>query len=104
MPFVPDFDCDVFVSYATANNQEPFKWVTAFRDVLKSCLNEGLDQRDVGEIWMDYKLAGAERFDDQIREKVTKSAVLLIVLSEAYLKSTWCAQSVNFAVWLAARR
>ncbi|MBI2807417.1 MAG: toll/interleukin-1 receptor domain-containing protein [Planctomycetes bacterium] len=99
MAFVNGFDCDVFVSYATANNQEiaPGKpgWVTSFRDVLKKLLDEGLDRRNASEVWMDYKLRGNEPFDEQLRETVSKSAVLLIVLSDAYLASPWCRKELE---------
>jgi hypothetical protein len=99
MAFVPRFECDVFVSYATANNQAVAKdkpgWVTSLRDVLKLLLDEGLDRRGVSEVWMDYKLRGNEPFDEQLRDKVSQSAVLLIVLSDSYLKSDWCRRELE---------
>jgi hypothetical protein len=99
MAFVTRFECDVFVSYATANNPRPNEgtqgWVTVFRDQLKQRLDEALGRRDASEVWMDYKLRGNEPFDEQIKAKVSKSAILLVVLSEAYLKSNWCQQELS---------
>ncbi len=99
MAFVPNCECDVFVSYATANNQEFAKnkpgWVTSVRDALKLVLDEGLERRGVSEVWMDYKLRGNEPFDEQLRDKVSQAAVLLIVLSDAYLKSDWCRRELE---------
>lgn len=109
MAFLPDFECDVFLSYATANNQPIAKdapgWVTSFRDVLKTMLDEGLDRRGASEVWMDYKLRGNEPFDDQLRKKVARSGVLLVVLSDAYLKSEWCQRELEiFAQSLGGER
>jgi hypothetical protein len=99
MAFLANFECDVFVSYATANNQAIAKnapgWVTSFRDVLTPMLDEALDRRGASEVWMDYKLLGNEPFDDQLRERVAKSEVLLVVLSDAYLKSDWCRRELE---------
>ncbi len=93
MSFTPEFECDVFVSYATANDQ--LGWVTALRDAFKKFLDEALGRRNASEVWMDYKLRGNEPFDEQLRNQVTGSAVLLIVLSDSYLKSPWCRRELE---------
>jgi hypothetical protein len=99
MSFVPGFDIDVFVSYATANNQELIQgrpgWVTSFRDILRKLLDEGLVRRNASEVWMDYKLRGNDPFDEQLRATVTTSAVFVIVLSNAYLNSPWCQKELE---------
>lgn len=99
MAFVSQFECDVFLSYATANNHSMARdkpgWVTSFRDVLKPMLDEGLERRGASEVWMDYKLRGNDPFDEQLREKICKTAVLLVVLSDAYLKSDWCRRELE---------
>ncbi|MEX1027229.1 MAG: toll/interleukin-1 receptor domain-containing protein [Candidatus Paceibacterota bacterium] len=99
MSFLSQFDCDVFVSYATANNQSFAQdkpgWVTSFRDILKTMLDEGLERRGASEVWMDYKLRGNELFDEQLRKKVSKAAIFLIVLSDAYLKSDACQRELQ---------
>lgn len=66
-----------------------------FRDALKITLDERLCRRGVAEVWMDYKLRGNEPFDEQLREKVLRSATLLVVLSEAYLESAWCQRELE---------
>lgn len=99
MAFLPQFECDVFLSYATANNpsigRDKPGWVTSFRDVLKPMLDEGLDRRGASEIWMDYKLRGNEPFDEQLRDKISKAAILLVVMSDACLKSEWCRRELE---------
>ena len=64
--------------------------MTSFRDVLKTHLDEALGRRGASEVFMDYRLRGNEPFDVQLQETVSRAAVLLIVLSEAYLQSPWC--------------
>jgi hypothetical protein len=99
MGYVPEFDSDVFVSYATANNQELTAgkpaWVSSFRNLLEKLLDEGLDRRNASKVWMDDRLRGNEPFDEQLRDNVTRSAVLLIVMSEAYLASPWCRKELE---------
>ena len=96
------FECDVFVSYATVNNQPMAEgkpgWVTSFRDVLKKNLDEGLGRRNAGEVWMDDKLRGNEPFDEQLRGKVSSSATLLVILSNGYLQSKWCRRELDIFV------
>ena len=54
MTFVPKVKCDVFVSYATANNQQFSEakpgWVTSLRDALKIALDESLRRPVVGAV------------------------------------------------------
>ena len=109
MGFLTGLECDVFVSYATANNQSFAKdapgWVTSFRDVLKTMLDEGLGRRGASEVWMDYKLRGNEPFDDQLCEKVASAGTLVVVLSDAYLNSPWCQRELEiFAQSLGGER
>lgn len=99
MPFLADYQCDVFVSYATANNQSLAEgkpgWVTSFRDALKKLLDEGLSRRNVSEVWMDYKLRGNDPFDEQLRETVSKAGILLLLMSDAYMESPWCQRELE---------
>jgi hypothetical protein len=99
MAFLRDFDCDVFVSYATANNQSLAEgkngWVTSLCDNITKFLDEGLDRRNASFVWIDRNLRGNDRFDEQLAEKVQKSAILLVVLSDAYLASPWCRRELE---------
>ena len=57
-------------------------------------LRESIGQR-VGpgrvEVWRDKRrLAGNELFDEQIKQQLDRSAILVTVLSQHYLSSTYC--------------
>jgi len=82
------FEFDIFLSYARCNNTAG--WVTEFRNALKNALKEKMD--DV-RIFMDVKdIEGGQAYDDRIKNSLRKSAVLVIVISDALLHPTreWC--------------
>ncbi len=88
------YEHDVFLSYATVDDF-PAKcgWVSAF----VSCLNESLGSasglRDPDRIWWDRSNIDEEdSLTEQIRTKVQKSACMVVILSQGYLKSKWCRQ------------
>ncbi len=91
MSFVPGFDYDVFVSYAHADNQLPqgtaarHGWVSA----LSHNLNTGIGAVHK-TIFIDHQLRPGDPFGDELRTKVAKSAVLVILLSRTYAESKWC--------------
>lgn len=96
MAFAPGFDHDVFVSYAHVDN-EPFpeidgsRWVTNLRRTLQTLLDQSLGGTRQASIWMDEtNLPGAGQVTPEIHSRVGKSALLVVVLSEAYLKRSWC--------------
>ena len=84
------YDYDIFISYARCNDAA--NWVTGFRDALESVLLEKPEIQDI-KIFMDVKdIEGGRAFDTQIETKLKKSAVLIIILSEASLDPmrVWC--------------
>lgn len=75
---------DAFLSYAQRNKN----WVEAFHGRLKEALLEKLDSV---EIWLDSSdLDPTRGLHDGIEKALKEVAALLIVLSEANLKSEWC--------------
>lgn len=89
--FVPGYEYDVFVSYARANNQQG--WVGEFKSQLEIRLNEKLGRIGLARIFFDTTaIPGNQPLTDTIRDAVTKTATLVIVLSPAYLASDWCRQ------------
>jgi hypothetical protein len=95
--FVPGFDHDVFVSYAHVDNQPllvpggvPAGWVDTLVENLQRLLSQQLGRKDWGKLWFDPKLRGDEPFPPVLREAVSRSATLLVILSEGYLQSDWC--------------
>ena len=98
MAYVPGFDHDIFISYASVNNPEPEKdemgWVTNFRVRLEKDLACRIGKNF--KIWMDQKdIAVGDDFRDEIIGGVETSAILLIILSEVYLDSEWCTTERN---------
>lgn len=87
---------DVFVSYAhndnivaqgTSLNQG---WVTT----LAANLNAGpaVVQKHV---FIDHRLKPGDAFSDELRDKVQRSHVLLLLLSQNYVDSKWCGQELD---------
>jgi hypothetical protein len=98
--FVPGFDYDVFVSYRHLDN-EPEKWVERLYTVLMPEVS-----RILGEpvnFWMDPKLRDGDVLDAILKQRVRGSAVFLSVLSEGYVKSTYCKQELQWFVDAAAQ-
>lgn len=87
---VTGFDYDVFVSYAHDDNLVPAGasgrgWVTRLAQNLNS-VQSALRKR----VFIDNQLKPGDAFDDALKEKVARSAVLLLLLSRNYLASEWC--------------
>jgi hypothetical protein len=99
MAYVPSWENDVFVSYATVDDQ-PLPgasdgWVTVLVDSLKLLLAQQLGRSDSATIWRDLRLRGNEPLTDEIMTAAGSSALLLVVLSEGYLASEWCKRERN---------
>ncbi len=95
--FVPSFDHDVFVSHAHVDNQPLLVptgasagWVDTLVENLKRLLSQQLGRKDWGKLWFDPTLRGNEPFPPVLQEAVSRSATLLVILSEGYLQSDWC--------------
>lgn len=87
---------DVFVSYAHDDNGIALGaslnhgWVTT----LATNLNGGpavLKKR----LFIDHHLKPGDAFSDDLRETVQSSLVLLLLLSQNYVDSTWCGQELD---------
>lgn len=88
-PFQNEFEYDVFISYSHFNNHDD--WVGRFHEKLHDRLREEL-ARQV-RIFRDVScIRGNEPLTPEILHAVQNSAVLLVVVSQAYLQSSWCTQ------------
>ena len=91
------FEKDLFISYAHLDNlplsPDQQGWITRFHTSLEALLSMRLGQK--AEIWRDHKLAGNDIFSDEIISQFPKTAVLVSVVSERYLKSKWCTDEVR---------
>ncbi len=92
MGLVTGYNNDVFISYGHINNR-PFGdpgggWVDIFHEHLQNFVNVHVGRRT--DIWRDRRLTGAEVFSDEIEQQLRSSAVLVAVISPAYMQSEWC--------------
>jgi hypothetical protein len=102
MPYlVPDFDHDVFMSYAHGQldgyPDAPLRdWSQKFIDHLRA---ETYALRpDIGEVTFcdDRSVDPTAALTDDIKVKVERSGVLLIIMSPAYLLSKWCTDELDW--------
>jgi len=100
MGLVSGYDNDVFISYGHIDNQ-PFGdpgggWVDIFHEHLQNFVNVHVGHR--AKVWRDKRLTGGEIFSDEIEQQLRSSAVLVSVISPAYMQSEWCNRElVGFA-------
>ncbi|MGH8586043.1 MAG: TIR domain-containing protein [Gammaproteobacteria bacterium] len=92
MGLVSGYDNDVFISYGHIDNQ-PFGdpgggWVDIFHEHLQNFVNVHLGRRT--KVWRDKRLTGLDAFSPEIEQQLLSSAVLVSVISPAYLRSEWC--------------
>ena len=96
VPEARHFEIDVFISYAHLDNQplsQQEGWVTMFHERLSALLSQRMG-REV-KTWMDQKLVGGgELFNEEAIAQFSKTAVMVSVLSPAYVSSAWCMSEV----------
>ena len=96
MAYLPDYKWDIFISYAHADKPEvgpDANWISNFKELLKVALN-----RISGEQFGIYFDEHTQRYDtriDDIPDDVRQSAIFLMIGSNNYVKSTWCAKEVK---------
>jgi len=92
MSFLPDYEDDIFISYAHNDNQALMEgqrgWVDVFHQALERRLQVHLGAKP--SIWRDPRLQGNEYFADSLVEQIPKVAILISVLSPSYINSEWC--------------
>jgi TIR domain len=92
MPSTHTFVDDVFISYRHLDNElldEQGKgWIDNFHQRFESILGEALGYEP--NIWRDPRLPGNAYFADVLEERITKTAVVISILSPGYLQSDWC--------------
>ncbi len=92
------YEYDIFLSYSRRIDTRG--WVTTFGGVLEDALKEKPVVGDV-RIFKDTKsIDGGRRFDKEIERSLARSAVLIIIMSEAYLdsKKPWCAKEREYFI------
>jgi hypothetical protein len=109
MAYVPNYEYDVFVSYAHVDDQpEPGEekgWVTTLVSSLKTKLAQKLGRNDAFSLWKDDELSGHAAITRQITSAVERAATLVVVLSPGYVASEWCQREAGiFLRHIADRR
>jgi hypothetical protein len=86
---------DVFISYAHADNEVPegaateLGWVT----MLARNLNVGPNVYKKN-LFIDHQLRPGDVFSEELVAKVEGSTLLVVLLSQNYIKSRWCGQEL----------
>jgi TIR domain len=101
MPYLaPHFDPDVFVSYSHGDPQggrAPLRdWTQALVRRLIDGLHALETEFDGLHIWMDPEIDPTAYLTDDLREKASACGVLMIVMSNRYLKSSWCGDELEW--------
>ena len=96
MGYLRQYEHDIFVSYAHAEALND--WSKRLVDEARNLVAAGLGLRQAKDLdlWMDYKISGNAPLTRQLRDKVEKSGVLLVLMSEWYLKSSWCRDELGW--------
>ncbi len=100
MAYIPEFEYDIFFSYAHLDNKplpnEEKGWVHEFYEYLECLLNKRCGRNGRLKIWWDErKLDGNVYFDDSIAEGIKKSAILICFNSTSYDESDYCRQELS---------
>lgn len=96
MSYLRDCQSDLFISYSHVDNARLFEqpgWIEILHRDLETRLAQLLGEAP--SVWRDAKLTGNEYFDDTIRERLLKTALLLTVVSPRYVKSESCLKEVE---------
>jgi hypothetical protein len=92
--YVPGYESDIFVSYASADDQKELKedgQVTTFIQLLSVRLARYLGGSKKFSIWMDRsRITGEFQLSPGIEGPLQKTALMLAFLSRAYHDSEWC--------------
>jgi hypothetical protein len=91
MPYVPGCRYDLFISYASENNQDG--WVEQFERALGRELGELLGRQfnPKESVYFEKReLEVAQNFQEEIDRAAQDSAILVPILSPGYLTSPWC--------------
>jgi hypothetical protein len=98
---LPHFDYDVFVSYShgvvSAGADAPLKeWTLELIRRLETDIKAVDTEFDNLHIWRDELIDPTIHLTDELRGKVSRSGVLLIVMSPRYLASSWCQDELDW--------
>jgi TIR domain-containing protein len=97
MPYLPQFQCDFFVSYGHLDNDGPSeteqRWISRFDADLERRVSQYLGTKITA--WRDNQLAGNTDFPEEIQRKLAGAAVWIPILSPRFLTSDWCQRELG---------
>ena len=97
MAYVPGCKHDIFVSYASVDNQHQPGWVTELVRALRIQLDALLGRTGACDIWWDRtSIDEAASLEDQIGASLRDAAIMVVVLSQGYVDSAWCTKERRF--------
>ncbi len=97
MAYVSGFENDVFLSYAHIDNESDGakeRWVETFGKHLSAKLLKRMGE--TVSVWWDPKLDRSQVFDDVIQNAAKGSAIMISLVSPAYLKRDYCKQELQW--------
>jgi len=99
MAYVPNFEYDIFISYAHVDNlttpAESDGWISTFEKCLAVLLSQRVGKMGTIKIWRDPSLDGSQLFDTTIQNRINQSALFLAFTSTGYLSSDYCRQELE---------
>ena len=100
MALLPDYEYDIFISYAHVDNiafpGQRDGWIKQFYQNLNLMLAKRFGRMDMVKIWWDErKLDGSILFDDSIEEGIQKSAIMICLNSPGYKASEYCNKELS---------
>jgi hypothetical protein len=96
MAFIPEYDHDIFVSYAHVDNdpfgrEQPEGWVATLVRLLRKLLDQRFGRTDLCSVWFDTNnLRGNDTVTDEIAARVRRAALFIAILSPGFIESNWC--------------
>lgn len=98
MAFLPDFETDIFISYARVDNAAAGEegWVAQFVKHLEIELSKLAGRIGVVKLWWDPTLDDNQLFDVKIQKQINGSAIFLALTSNGYLKSDYCRKELRW--------
>src|SRR5215470_899661 len=96
MGFVPGFDSDLFISYASRDNRsvDGEGWIRLLKDRVYLLLSQSLGEDP--EIWVDLdKVGGNDDVPELIKRSASEAAALACVLTPSYLSCKWCLHELH---------
>lgn len=92
----PPFEHDVFVSYAHGRGGNLLRWSHCLIETLENDILDLETEFDDLDVFIDLELDPTKPLTKQLRGKVQKSGLLLVIMSKRYLESDWCQKEIEW--------